>query len=118
MKGVKLPQPPEIIADTTLKPLRDRAIAQDGALVVLRADASGALTLHHGRGLWHFLRHLPAGTERGAEGWCWRGTWYPLAGHLVATRTISDSVRTWNELYDELLAVRSDPAEWIAPALA
>lgn len=109
MNGVTIPNPERTI-DTTLRPHRDKGIAQDGVIVVLHADRSEALTLHHANGAWHFLRHRARNATDSAA-WCWRGTRYPLAGAVITTLTDADPLHAWIDWYDTLLAVRNDPAD-------
>ena len=112
MDGVNIPNSMQTL-DTTLRPTRDKAIAHDGVLVVLHADQTEAVTLHYAKGAWNFLRHRARGASdaRDTATWCWRGTRYPLVGHVITTLTAADPLRAWTDWYDTLLAVRNDPAE-------
>jgi hypothetical protein len=70
----------------TLKPGIDKAIARDGAQVVLWGDSEEAIVLRFSDPLWSITRHpaIGANADRNAAGVSWQGVSYAASGERVA----------------------------------
>jgi hypothetical protein len=118
MIGDQLPSNIDRLTETTLKPMADRWIAHEGATVVLKAGVLDAVLLRFDGSNWIFTRHLrDSGRACGRRDaflnlWHWRGAWYVVVGEEIARFDGTEGPGPWTELYENLLAVRSDCASW------
>ncbi len=96
------------LAETTLKPLQDKWIAQEGVRIVLRATRHEALLLqyHDDDDSWRMTRHPP---DDGCAAWRWRGFTYADDGDTLSVLFSSDSPSRWCELYTRVLSVWNTP---------
>jgi hypothetical protein len=90
----------------TLKPGIDKAIAKDGAQVVLWGDAEEAVMLRHRDAIWSITRHPAIGDEADgpASRVSWLGVSYASSGERVAEFSDAAPLSEWQRFYEEFFA--------------
>lgn len=86
----------------TLKPGIDKAIARDGAAVVLWGDAEEAVVLRYCDSLWSITRHPAIVTEAGGPSnrVAWQGLSYAASGERVADFPDAAPLSDWQHFYE------------------
>lgn len=92
----------------TLKPGIDKAIARDGAHVVLWGDAEEAVLLRYADATWLITRHPAVGPEadRSAARVVWQGVKYAATGERVAEFTDAAPLTEWRRFYEDFFHVQ------------
>ena len=92
----------------TLKPGIDKAIAKDGAQVVLWGDAEEAVMLRHHDSTWSITRHPAVGEEADGSSTrvSWLGVSYASSGERVAEFNDAAPLAEWQRFYEEFFATQ------------
>jgi hypothetical protein len=90
----------------TLKPGIDKAIAKDGAQVVLWGDAEEAVLLRYADTRWLITRHPAVGPDRSAARVMWQGVQYAATGERVVEFSDAAALTEWRRFYEDFFRLQ------------